>query len=146
MIQPEKKNMLNYLKKTTTSLSASSKQAALNVHCTYVKSRQDTYVSNFNSSIERLALHWQKHDVKCISNTRDYFNGKDRVPAERYFSKDGIHLSRSEVKRLLDAINSATIIHVVDNYDLCVFIILRYQSKRVSGNLNSYSNHSKVKR
>ena len=72
---------------------------------------------------------------------RDYFYGKDRVPTERYFSKDGIYLSRSGVKRLLDAINSATIIHVVGNYDLCVFSSPRHQNKRVSGNLNSYSNH-----
>ena len=81
--------------------------------------RGDTDVSSVNTCIERLSLHWQKHNVICISNTRDYFYSKNGIPTERYFSSDGIHLSRSGVKRLLDAINSS--IEIVENYELCVF-------------------------
>ena len=83
--------------------------------------RGDTNVTSFNSCIERLALHWQKHDVICINNT-NYSYGIKRVPTTRFFSKDGIHLSWSGIKRLLDAIS--TVINIVDNYDCCVFMRL----------------------
>ena len=75
-------------------------------------------VTTFNSCIERLALHWQKHDVICINITLDYLYGKNRVPTTCFFSKDGIHLSRSGIKRLLE--NISTVRNSVDNYDCCI--------------------------
>ena len=89
------------------------------VYICKIAPRRDTDVSSLNTRIERLGLHWQQHDVICISKTTDYLCGKNRVPTERYFSSDGIHLSRSGVKRLLDSINST--INIVDKYELCVF-------------------------
>ena len=56
--------------------------------------RGDVDVSSLNTCIERLGLHWRKHDVICISKTSDYFCGKNRVLTERYYPTDGIHLSR----------------------------------------------------
>ncbi|MCG8095216.1 MAG: hypothetical protein JAZ17_16625, partial [Candidatus Thiodiazotropha endolucinida] len=94
------------------------------VYLCKIAPRRDTDVRIINACIDNLALHWQKQDVLCISQTRDFFYGKDRIPTERYFSKDGLHLTRSGVKRLLDAIN--TNILIVDNYDHCVFKIAGY--------------------
>ena len=54
--------------------------------CT-IAPRGFTDVSSINSCIEKLSLHWQKHNVICISNTRDYFCGKAGMPTERYFFK-----------------------------------------------------------
>lgn len=106
------------------------------VYVCKVAPRGDTDVSIINDCIEKLTLHWQKHDVMSISNTRDYFYGKDRVPTERYFSKDGIHLSRSGVKRLLDAINSNT--QIVSDYDSCVFNRQGYQRGIGKSNQNRW--------
>ena len=100
--------------------------------------RGDTDVSSVNTCIERLSLHWQKHNVICISNTRDYFYSKNGIPTERYFSSDGIHLSRSGVKRLLDAINSS--IEIVENYELCVFSRPANQKNAIDWKRNTWPN------
>ena len=104
--------------------------------------RGDVDVSSLNTCIERLGLHWQKHDVICISKTSDYFCGKNRVPTERYYSIDGIHLSRSGVKRLLDAINST--VKIVDKYEMCVFS--KPGNQRNTGNYHIRTNSGQEQR
>ena len=51
-------------------------------------------------------------------------------PPNRYYNYDGIHLSHSGVKRLLDAINGS--VKIVVNYDLCVFSNTKKQNKNGS--------------
>ena len=104
--------------------------------------RGDVDVSSLNTCIERLGLHWQKHDVICISKTSDYFCGKNRVPTERYYSTDKIHLSRSGVKRLLDAINST--VKIVDKYEMCVFS--KPGNQRNTGNYHIRTNSGQEQR
>ena len=58
--------------------------------------------------------------VTCIEDT----NG---LPAARYYASDGIHLSHSGIKRLLDGINR----HVnIDDFQACVIGSLRRQFSR----------------
>lgn len=90
--------------------------------------RGDVDVAEFNSSIERLSQHWRNQNVHCISNTYDYFFNKNYLPASRYFSRDGIHMSHSGVKRLLDAVSTS--ITIVADYNLCVFSNYKTQSQR----------------
>ena len=97
--------------------------------------RGDTDVSSINTCIERLSLHWH---VICISNTRDYFYSKKGIPTERYFSSNGIHLSQSGVKRLLDAINSS--IEIVNSYELCVFSRPANQRNAIDWKRNTWPN------
>ena len=60
-------------------------------------------------------MFWQKHDVHCINNTHSHFKDNNRLPIQRFFSKDGIHLTRSGVKRLFDAMNRN--INIVVDYN-----------------------------
>ena len=83
-----------------------------------IAQRGDTDVTNLNRCIERLFEFWQKHDMHCINNTHSYFKGSNRLPIQRFFSKDGIHLTHSGVERLLNAINN---ISIIEDYDLSVF-------------------------
>ena len=92
--------------------------------------RGDTDVSAFNSGIERLCKHWGHQTVYRISNTNAYFFDKHFLPPNRYYNYDGIHLSHSGVKRLLDAINGS--VKIVVNYDLCVFSNTKKQNKNGS--------------
>lgn len=46
--------------------------------------------------------------------------GKDNLPATRYYAEDGIHLSTSGLRRLLDAINTS--VNVVRDFKTCVFV------------------------
>ena len=58
--------------------------------------------------------------VKCIEGYNyDIFFERSRMPSSRYFSKDGIHLSSSGTKRLLDAWNRH--VNIVHDLGLCVF-------------------------
>ena len=107
----EKNNQLISLIKTSSREST--------IYIFRIAPNGDTDVSSINTCSERLSLYWQKHNVICITNTRDYFYRSNGIPTERYLSSDGIHLSRSGVKRLLDAINSS--IEIVQTYELCVF-------------------------
>ena len=76
-------------------------------------------VTGFNKGIDRLSKHWERQNVHCLSNTYDYFFAKNYLPASRYISNDGIHLSHSGIKRLLDATNTTT--KIVVDYELYVF-------------------------
>ena len=67
-----------------------------------------------------------KHPSKSSSN--EYFFGSNGLPAGRFFSRDGIHLSNSGTKRLVDAISSK--VDIVHDFQLCIFQNRRYQQKR----------------
>ena len=75
-----------------------------NGQCTLHKMspRQDTDVTKLNRCIERLSEFWHKHDVHRINSTHNYFKG---LPMQRFSSIVGIHLTCSDFKRLLDAMN-----------------------------------------
>ena len=73
--------------------------------------------------------------MHCLSNTYDYLFAKNYLPACRYFSNDGIHLSHSGIKRLLDAMNTTT--KIVVDYELCVFSNFKTQ------NQNSHTGYSR---
>ena len=80
--------------------------------------REDTDVTILNSCIERHSVFWQKHDVHCINNTHSQFKENNRLPIQRFFSKDGIHLTRSGVNHLLDAVNRNVNIVVDNNFSV----------------------------
>ena len=92
---------------------------ACKVYLCEIAPRGDVDVTGFNKGIDRLSKHWERQNVHCLSNTYDYFFAKNYLPASRYFSNDGIHLSHSGIKRLLDAMNTTT--KIVVDYGLCVF-------------------------
>ena len=81
--------------------------------------RGDTDITKLNRCIEWLYLHWQKYNVVWISKTYSYFLDKNRLPIEKIFSSDGIHLTHSEVKHLLDAMGACIKIKV--DHNLCVY-------------------------
>ena len=89
------------------------------VYLSKIIPREDTDVTEFNNSIQRLSDHWKVHQVTCIENTSKMFLGRNGMPSFRYYSHDGIHLSRSGIKRLVDALNRS--IHIVTDINLCVF-------------------------
>ena len=84
-------------------------------------------VTGFNKGTDRLSKHWERQNVHCLSNTYDYFFAKNYLPTSRYFSNDGIHLSHSGIKRLLDAMNTTT--KIVVDYELCVFSNFKTQNQ-----------------
>ena len=43
--------------------------------------------------------------VKCTENIHDVLFGRNGLPVARHYASDGIHLSKSEIERLLDGIN-----------------------------------------
>ena len=54
-----------------------------------VAPRGDTDITNVNSSIERLALHWQKHDMMCtISKEKTGYQLNDTFRRMGYISRD----------------------------------------------------------
>ena len=69
--------------------------------------------------IKRVADHWANHGVTLISESVNYFYGRDGELTARYYGNDGIHLSNSGIKRLLHAINVH--IQLVDDFDQCVY-------------------------
>ena len=75
------------------------------VYLSKIIPRGDTDVTEFNNSIQRLSDHWKEHKVKCIENTSKMFFDRNGMPSTRYYSHDGIHLSPSGIKRLVDALN-----------------------------------------
>ena len=101
--------------------------------------RGDTDVSDFNRGIERLSKHWDHQPVYHISNTNSYFFDKKLLPLNRYFNADGIHLSHSGVKRLLDAINGS--VRIVVDYALCVFSNAKMQKR--NGSRDKPTGHSR---
>ena len=56
------------------------------------------------------------------------FFGRNRVLTRRYYSRDGIHLSHSGIKRLLDALNRN--VNIVGNFDLCVYKTANLDNQR----------------
>ena len=95
--------------------------------------RGDVDVTEFNRSIEKLLKHWGRQNVYRVSNTHGYFLDKNYIPTRRYYSSDGIHLSHSGVKRLLDAMNTS--VKIVVDYELCVFSSFKKQKQ----NSNMYT-------
>ena len=81
--------------------------------------RADTNVKPYNACIRRVADHWVNHRVTLINESAKFFFGRDGTPLTRYYGPDEIHLSNSGIKRLLHAMNSH--IHVIDDFDQCVF-------------------------
>ena len=73
----------------------------------------------YNACIGRLADHWVKHGVVLIKESANFFYSKDGIPTARYFAPDGIHLSNSDIKRLLHAIDSR--IPLIDDFNQCIY-------------------------
>ena len=79
--------------------------------------------------------------MKCLSSTHDYFYGKDSLPTTRYYSGDGIHLSHSGIKRLLDAVNVS--MKTVQDFELCVFGQLKARNQQPSS-FQQQSGHQRM--
>ncbi|MCG7879539.1 MAG: hypothetical protein N0C90_24890, partial [Candidatus Thiodiazotropha endolucinida] len=101
---------------------------ACRIYVCKIAPRGDVDVTDFNNGIERLSQHWKNKNVYCISNTYDYFFTKHYLPASRYFGRDGIHMSHSGIKRLIDAVNTS--VKIVADYNLCVFSSYKTQLQR----------------
>ncbi|MCG7869795.1 MAG: hypothetical protein JAY74_25920, partial [Candidatus Thiodiazotropha taylori] len=99
--------------------------------------RGDIDVTPFNNSIERIALYWEKQNVRCIHESHDYFYGKNSMPAYRYYGSDGIHMSSSGTKRLLNAIDDS--VKIVTNYALCTFNRVAPQGNGGGQNQGTYN-------
>lgn len=98
------------------------------VYLCKVVPRGDADVTGINSSIERVANHWRMHQVKIVASTNELFFGSDGLPCGRYYSRDGIHMSLSGTKRLIDAINRHVVI--VRDFQSCVYRSLNQQQNR----------------
>ena len=81
--------------------------------------RGDVDVTEFNRSIQRVAGNWAKNHVQYIDDTHNLFFGRNGLPWKHYYTNDGIHLSNSGVKRLLDAINRH--VDIVKDFQSCVY-------------------------
>lgn len=81
--------------------------------------RGDVDVTEFNRSIQRVAENWAKNHVQYIDDTHNLFFGRNGLPWKHYYTNDGIHLSNSGVKRLLDAINRH--VDIVKDFQSCVY-------------------------
>ena len=101
------------------------------VYMCEIAPRGDVDVSEFNRSLDKLLKHWEHQNVYRISNTHGYFLDKNYVPTSRYYSNDGIHLSHSGVKRLLDAMDKS--VKIVVDYELCVFS--SFKKHKQNGNM-----------
>ena len=88
--------------------------------------RTDADVSNFNQAVAKLAMHWRCQNVDYVSSTHDMFF-KDGKLSTIYFHHDGIHLTASGTKRLLDALNRG--FQIVKDFDNCVFTGKRNMNK-----------------
>ena len=64
----------------------------------------------------------------------DIFFDMNNNPASRYFNDDGIHLSRSGVKRLVDAMSTS--VKIVVDYELRVFSNFRKPHQNMNMNTN----------
>ena len=93
--------------------------------------RTDADVKNLNQAIDRLAMHWRCQGVEQVSDIHNMFLKKG-VTDSRYFHPDGIHLTVSGTKRLLDAINR--VFPLVKDFDNCAF-----NGKRIVNNGNAGS-------
>ena len=98
------------------------------VYLSKIIPRGDTDVNEFNNFIQRLSDHWKVHQVTCIENTSKIFFDRNGMPSTRYYSHDGIYLSPSGIKRLVDALNIS--IHIVTEINLCVLKGSNFHDKR----------------
>ena len=89
-----------------------------NIYVCKVVPRGDVDGTDINSSIERVANDWRMYQVKTIESTYQLFFGPDGLPCTRYFSRDGIHMSQSGTKRVIDAINRH--VSIVHDFQSCV--------------------------
>ena len=71
------------------------------------------------------------HHVQYIEHTHNLFYRRNGLPYSRYFPNDGIRLSNSGIKRLLDALNRH--VDIVNDFQLCVFQS-RFKKQRNVGN------------
>ena len=96
------------------------------VYLCSVAPRNDADVLSINCCITVLCNHWKSQQVDTLSDCHDFFY-KDGHVESRYILQNGIHLSFSGTKRLLDAINR--VFPVVDDFDHYTF------SRTGTGNL-----------
>ena len=80
--------------------------------------RSSCDVSDFNEIIHNVALDRQ---VKSVPMEK-FFSEKDHSQISRFFASDGIHLSPSGVRHLLDAIQKITQLQLVRNFQTCAFV------------------------
>ncbi|MCG8045342.1 MAG: hypothetical protein N0E48_06700 [Candidatus Thiodiazotropha endolucinida] len=97
------------------------------IHLSKIAPRGDVDVSVHNTSVQRIADHWARQQVNFIEDSHDLFLGINGLPSSRYYSRDGIHLSYSGVKRLLDALNRH--VNIVKDFTLCTFQRARFPRK-----------------
>ena len=83
----------------------------------YITPRGDVDVTDY---IGRLANHWEKYRVSLIKNCDYFFYGNIGLPISRYYTSDGIHLSSSGIRGLLDAIDSTK--PIVGDFEHCVYM------------------------
>ena len=121
---------------------------AANRECTIylcnVVPRGDVDVTAINSSIERIAGLWRLHEVKSIKSTNEFFFDSNGLPKGRYFSSDGIHLSSSGTKRLVDAISRH--VDIVHDIHSCVYKNQRYQHGQGRQTMNNAKPYRGMKR
>ena len=116
-----------------------TRNPACKVYLSEIAPRGDVDVSSFNKCIEKSAKHWERQNVHRITNTYGYFLDKNYIPTNRYYNDDGIHLSHSGVKRLLDAMNTS--INIVVDYEQCVFS--NFKRHNQNGNMNIQPGYSR---
>ena len=85
----------------------------------FISPRRDANVKMYNACTGRLADHWEKPGVVLIKESANFFYGKYGIPTACYFAPDGIHLSNSNIKRLLHAIDS--LIPLIDDFDQLIY-------------------------
>ena len=118
---------------------------SVNKNCTIYLSkftpRGDAYVTEVNNAIQRQSDHWNVNLVKCIEDRSNIFFSQHGMSSARYYSNDGIHLSRSGIKRLVDALNRH--IEIVADFNFCMFKVSQFHEKRNERLRNNYSrNHN----
>ena len=94
-----------------------------NVSCTVylgkILPRGDVDVTEFNRSIQRVEENWAKNHVQYIDDTHNLFVWRNGLPWKHYNTNDGVHLSNSGVKTLLDAIYRH--VHIAKDFQSCVY-------------------------
>ena len=84
--------------------------------------RSDVDVTEFNRSIQRVAENWAKNHVQYIDDTDNLFFGRNGLPWKHYYTNDGIHLSNSGVKRLLEKLHSVIECNLLTSIGVIVLI------------------------
>ena len=109
------------------------------IYISKIVPRGDVDVSDFNHSVTRIVDHWAAHQVKRIDGSEQLFIGRNQMPSGRYFSDDGIHLSHSGTKRLLDAWNRH--VGIIKDFSLCIFKSTRLHGKTSRPGQNGRANY-----